>query len=139
MRETIIRNLQARIESYAEFIATLDPADLTTRLAVPSDKSVAEHLWCIVGSRESYARALAEGEWQGFACSMTLYTHDDFARALAASGAQIVAAVRGVSEWSAAQDALLAAVAEHEVMHEGQLIRHMYALERSLPSSWRWA
>jgi len=110
-----------------------------TRLDVSKDKSVAEHLWCIVGSRESYARALAVGEWQGFACSITAYTHADFARALAASAEQVLTAVRGVSEWSVAQDALLAALAEHEVMHEGQIIRHMYGLDRPLPSSWRWA
>ena len=139
MRETIIQSLETRIQSYADLIATIDPADLGTKLDVPKDKSIAEHLWCIVGARESYARALASGGWQGFSCSLSTYDRESFERALASSGETLLVAIRGVSAWSSQQDELLLAVSEHEVMHEGQIIRHMYGLGRELPGSWRWA
>jgi uncharacterized damage-inducible protein DinB len=139
VRETIVRNLRKRIQSYSDLIASIDSADLDAKLEIPKDKSVAEHLWCIVGARESYARALAAGGWQGFSCSMVAHDHAGFERALATSGKALLAAIECVDEWSSSHDDLLAAVSEHEVMHEGQIIRHMYGLGRELPASWRWA
>ncbi len=139
VRETIIANLQKRIRSYADLIAALDPGNLSAKVDIPKDKSVAEHLWCVVGARESYAKALASGGWQGFTCSMSSYEREDFEQCLASSGQALLAAIREVSDWSPVHDQLLAAVAEHEVMHEGQIIRHMYGLGRELPGSWRWA
>jgi hypothetical protein len=102
-------------------------------------KSIAEHLWCVVGARESYANALESGKWQGFSCSMTKFDREDFDRSFAASGESLLAGIHGVAEWSAVRDELPAAVSEHEVMHEGQIIRHVYGLGRELPRSWRWA
>jgi uncharacterized damage-inducible protein DinB len=139
VRERIVQRLQDRIQSYSDFIASVDSADLGAKLDVPKDKSVAEHLWCIVGARESYARALAAGGWQGFSCSMSTYEREHFESALATSGAALLAAIEGVASWSSEHDELLLAIAEHEVMHEGQIIRHMYGLGRELPASWRWA
>ena len=139
MRETIVRNLRNRIQSYSDLIASINSEDLDARLEIPKDKSVAEHLWCIVGARESYARALAAGGWQGFSCSMAVRDRASFERSLAASGQALLAAIESVDEWSSSRDDLLAAVSEHEVMHEGQIIRHMYGLGRELPTSWRWA
>jgi uncharacterized damage-inducible protein DinB len=139
VRETIIENLADRIRSYSDLVATIDAEDLVAKLDVPKDKSVAEHLWCIVGSRESYAKAMIAGQWQGFSCSMSKYDREDFDKAVSSSGQALLAAVRSVSDWSAERDQLLAAVSEHEVMHEGQIIRHMYGLGRDVPPSWRWA
>lgn len=41
-----------------------------------------------------------------------------------------------VDEWTDARSDRLVALAEHELMHEGQVIRHMKALRRDLPASW---
>ena len=70
---------------------------------------------------------------------MKTYDRESFELALASSGQALIAAIDAVSDWSLEHDELLAAVAEHEVMHEGQIIRHMYGLGRELPASWRWA
>jgi hypothetical protein len=139
VREVIVRNLRKRIQSYSDLIAAIDSTVIGARLEIPKDKTVAEHLWCIVGARESYARALAAGEWQGFSCSMVTHDRASFEQALAESGKALLAAIESVDEWSSCEDDLLAAVSEHEVMHEGQIIRHMYGLGRELPASWRWA
>jgi len=139
MRETVIRNLEKRIASYDDFVRALDLADLGANHDVPKNKSVADHLWCIVGARESYARAIAAGAWQGFSCSLQSYDRASFEEALASSGASLLAAIRAVTTWTPELDELLLALSEHEVMHEGQLIRQIYGLGRELPKSWRWA
>jgi hypothetical protein len=139
MRATVIQNLKARFQSYADLISEVDRAALKQRLDAPKHKSLGEHLWCVVGARESYARAIEAGEWSGFSCSMKSFGHGDFAAKLDDSARAVLEAVENVTEWSDGHDELLMMLAEHEVMHEGQIIRHMYGLEKTLPGSWKWA
>lgn len=139
MRESIIQQIEGHFRSYEDFVETLQSDDLKTKLDVVKHKSVMEHLWCIVGSRESYAKAIAEGSWQGFSCSMKKYDHADFVAALCDSRERIRNSIDSVFEWTPTREKLLLELLEHEVMHEGQIIRHMYGLEKKLPQSWRWA
>ncbi|HJN51194.1 MAG: hypothetical protein QGI68_14800 [Pseudomonadales bacterium] len=55
------------------------------------------------------------------------------------SSKAILDIVDAISDWTTAREDLLMRSAEHEVMHEGQIIRHMYGLEKPLPSSFKWA
>ena len=139
MRETIIRNLTARFAAFQDLLEQTDEAALQNRLDVPKSKSVAEHLWCVVGARESYARAIEAGAWQGFSCSMTSFSRDDFGQALNGSASAVVTALAAVEQWTEERDTLLATLNEHEVMHEGQIIRHLYGVEANPPESFRWA
>lgn len=139
MRDRIIKNLKARFAAYDDLIEQLDDAALEARIDAPKHKSLKEHLWCIVGARESYAAALEAGEWCGFNCSMTNYTTDDFRTALRTSADKVMSSVNAVAEWTETHDDLIATLSEHEVMHEGQIIRHVYGLSGVLPQSWKWA
>ena len=139
MRDTVIQALQARFSAYLELLQSIDEPTLNVRIDVPKHKTLAEHLWCIVGSRESYARALAAGRWDEFSCSMTEYGQASFATALQKSAATLNKVLQSPLDWNAQRHELLMALAEHEVMHEGQIIRHMYGLGLTLPTTWRWA
>ena len=139
MHELIVNRLLNRFQAYEELAAAIDDALLNQKIDVPKHKSLAEHLWCLIGARESYARAIEQGSWAGFSCSMETFSAADFAVQLKQSGSAVERAIRNVSDWTEERSALLATLAEHEVMHEGQIIRHMYALEKELPSSWIWS
>lgn len=139
MRELLIEKLLNRFEAFSDLAGSLDDELLSRKVDVPKHKSLAEHLWCVVGARESYARAIEEGSWDGFACSMEAFGAADYRGKLQDSRAAVETAIRNVAEWDAERSNLLATLAEHEVMHEGQIIRHMYALELELPASWTWA
>lgn len=139
MREAIIDSLAKRIDFYADLIEQTDDGTLAAELAVPRNRPLGAHLWCIVGTRESYAKAIAAGEMRGWSSSVAKYEQAEFRGKLAASGRALLDAIRGVRHWTPARDKLLAEVAEHEVMHEGQIIRQMFGLEKPLPSSCPWA
>ena len=139
MRETMLARLRERFAMYDALLEDADDELLGVKLDVTQHKSLIEHLWCVVGARESYAKALAVGEWGGFACSMQSYTTEDFRRALADSASAVLAACAGVDEWTPVREELFAALCEHEVMHEGGIIRHMYGLGRSMPEASAWA
>lgn len=139
MREILTRNLAQRFESYNDLIRHIDENTLTDGLGVPHDKTVREHLWCIVGTRESFTQAIADDAPLDWKCSMTRFDRDDFAAALAASSKAFLAAVTSVVQWSDHQADLLARTVEHEAMHEGQIIRQVWGLEKTLPESCYWA
>ena len=139
MREMIINNLEARFTGFAELVEQTDDAARQLKLPVERHKSLAEHLWCVVGARESYTLALRSGEWQGFNCSMTSFTQTDFREALNHSAAALRSALREVVDWNDTRETLLAELAEHEVMHEGGIIRHLYGTGSPIPASLKWA
>jgi len=58
MRDLILENLKTRFAAYDDLALELDDAALDARIDVPKYKSLKEHLWCVVGARESYAKAL---------------------------------------------------------------------------------
>ena len=58
---------------------------------------------------------------------------------LKASGEAVLAAIASVDDWTSERDQLLIELAEHELMHEGGIIRHMYAFELDIPASVKWA
>lgn len=139
MRDRLIQSIESRFVSYLDLISSVDDAALARKLNVPKAKSLAEHLWCVVGARQSHAQAFDEGQWKGFSCSMTSFTQKDFCKNLHSSAESVSQALARVSDWTAARDRLLITLAEHEVMHEGQIIRHMYGLDMTIPQSVRWA
>ena len=139
MQKIIEGRLANRFSAYSELADLLDADLLSQKIDVPKHKSLAEHLWCIVGARESYAKAIEQGSWLGFSCSLQTFDVEAFRAKLAESAVSVQAAIRNVDDWDEERLSLLATLAEHEVMHEGQIIRHMYALQRELPDSWVWS
>ncbi|MCY4013133.1 MAG: hypothetical protein OXG82_10500 [Gammaproteobacteria bacterium] len=139
MRETIVDNLTKRIGFYDDLIEQVGDSTLAAELAVPHSRSLGLHLWCIVGTRESYVKAIAAGEMSGWSSSVEKLEQDELRDKLARSGRDLLDAINAVSDWTPERDKLLAEVAEHEVMHEGQIIRLMCGLEKPLPSSCPWA
>ena len=139
MRTKIIDALEVRLASYVDLINSVDDTRLGEKIDVPKHKSLIEHLWCVVGARESYAKSLRSGTWEGFSCSMTNFTQADIADKLQTSAKDLMSAIAAVDDWTEERDQLLLTVAEHEVMHEGGIIRHMYAFENEIPASVKWA
>lgn len=139
MLATVIGNLEQRLGFYADLAAQVDDDTINAELDVPRHRSLGMHLWCVVGARESFARAIEAGRMQGWSSSVREFKQTEFAAKLASSARTLLEAVRGVAEWTPERERLLAQIAEHEVMHEGQIIRVMFGLEKPLPNSCAWA
>lgn len=140
MRDAIVESLQRRFRSYDDLVASIEEDQLSEKLDAPRHKSLLEHAWCVIGARESYAQAITSGEWGGFSCSLSQYTHGEVSSKLLRTSADAVLdAVRSVEEWTDRREQLLLELAEHEVMHEGGIIRHMYAFELEIPATVKWA
>ena len=123
---------------YRDLLEVLDEDGLQSRLPGLSSNAIGAQLWCVIGARESYARAIAAGEWAGFSCSLDEPGDPaKVAAALGSSESAVLQALRHLAEMTEAQDRLVLDLLEHEAQHQGQLIRYLYALRLEIPASWR--
>lgn len=139
MHQTVIKHLEERFQSFADLVSGISDAQLGEKLDVPGSKDLLTHMWCIIGARESYAAALQLGGWSGFNCSLDEYNVTGVRAKLSSSAAEFAEAIKVIDSWTPQREELLATLMEHEVMHEGQIIRLWYALGHDLPQSIKWA
>jgi len=112
---------------------------LGEKLEISKHKSLGEHLWCVIGARESYAKAIDAGSWVGFNCSLQDFSQSNFSEKISSSANEVLEAISNVKDWTKEREEFLMVLGEHEVMHEGQIIRHLYGFERNIPESVKWA
>src|SRR3972149_6960381 len=142
MRDQVIEHLRTTMQSQAELAESL-PDDAFSKKLNHRSNTIGSQYWCVVGARESYGRALKQGQWSGFACSMTGQDTLDRPKGVLSlnRAAQAIEETLDGLEWTADRDNILLNLLEHETQHQGQLIRYVYALGYTFPKSWadRWA
>jgi hypothetical protein len=142
MENKVIDRVRRLFRFHEELVELLPEIELTQKLKMPSNTIGAQY-WCVVGARESYSKAIREGEWAGFGCSLNGKDTEDKQKVLAALRAAAAAfdqAIEGL-DWTEARKDLLLDLMEHETQHQGQLIRYVYGLPVKFPQSWldRWS
>lgn len=118
-----------------DLVCHLDEPSLNLDLpSLPSNR-IAGQLWCIVGARESYIKAIQTGYWTGFSCSLaTPKIKQSVLAALEATDKQLNEI--NFLELTDVQIDLAFHLLEHEIQHHGQLIRFVYANGLTFPESW---
>jgi hypothetical protein len=123
---------------YRDFADSLDESSLGEKLPGLPSNAIGLQLWCVVGARESYARAIRAGSWAGFACSLASPMEKiPVSGALARSADEVRTVLGGIDGFSETQQGLVLDLLEHEAAHQGQLIRYLYGLRLAIPESWR--
>ena len=139
MQQLIDTRLDAAFGLYDELVASLDADKLRQSLPVPSNP-IGMQLWCVVGARETWARAMQTGTWGPFGCSIASFedTQDPglVAGALAASASAFRAAALASPADEIRTDFKLALL-EHESQHLGQILRYLLGLGIEPPSGWK--
>jgi hypothetical protein len=125
---------------YRDLVASLREADLDSKLPGLRSNTLGQQLWCVVGARESYSRAIRAGAWAGFSCSLDYdrtADKDAVLEALQRSEEAVVEALAGFDGEDDARVRLILDLLEHEAQHHGQLIRYLYGLNLEIPESWK--
>lgn len=132
----LTERLAVAVDLSSDLVAHMSGHDVALRLSEPSN-TIWDQFWCVVGARESYAKAISAGEWVGFTCSLTGADRGSQAslrEALESSRREVEQAV-GSSEGGS--EAMVFDLLLHETQHHGQLIRYVYGLGLVFPPSWR--
>ncbi len=118
-----------------DLVTHLEEKSLILDLPNLPSNQISGQLWCIIGARESYIKALEVGGWQGFSCS--LKTPQLKASVLAVlESTQLKLSEIDFTNFTDVQVDLAFALLEHEVQHHGQLIRFVYGNKLTFPESW---
>ncbi len=139
MQRLIDARLDAVFRLYDELVASLDGAQLRQSLPVPSNP-IGMQLWCVVGARETWARAMEKGTWGPFACSIASFEDaqrpDRVAQALATSASAFREAALATAADETRTDFKLGLL-EHESQHLGQILRYILGLGIEPPPGWK--
>jgi hypothetical protein len=143
MRLDVQHLIDARLDAvfglYDELIASLDGAQLRQSLPVPSNP-IGMQLWCVVGARETWARAMETGTWGPFGCSIASFEDTQkpglIADALSTSASAFREAALTNPEDEARTDLKLGLL-EHESQHLGQILRYLLGLGIEPPPGWK--
>jgi hypothetical protein len=135
MNQQLKTRLDRSFKLTQDLVVHLDEIYLSLDLpSLPSNR-IAGQLWCIVGARESYTRAIETGGWKGFSCSLTTpRVKQSVLAALEASHKRMNEI--DFADLTDAQVELAFDLLEHEVQHHGQLIRFVYGNGLTFPDSW---
>jgi transposase InsO family protein len=128
--------LQAAFDMTSELVDGLDETDIGRTLPQPSN-TIWDQIWCVVGARESYAKAIAAGDWVGFTCSLTRTDRGSKKRLRAALETSRRAVVDAVTVAGNGSEERVLDLLLHETQHHGQLIRFVYGLGLEFPRGWR--
>lgn len=140
----MITLLRSRLDQaqclYNDLVDELTPELLASRLGDLPSNTIGQQLWCVIGARESFPDAARAGAWQGFDCSLKQEQLADAVAvrdSLTRSAAEVDSWVRDVEISDEESLRYVLALLEHETMHQGQLLRYMYALEIARPRRWQ--
>lgn len=135
MSQQLKTRLDRSFKLTLDLVVHLDEICLSLDLpGLPSNR-MTDQLWCIVGARESYARAIEMGGWKGFSCSLTTpLVKQSVVVALEATHQRMNEI--DFSDLNDTQVELAFNLLEHEVQHHGQLVRFVYGNGLTFPDSW---
>jgi hypothetical protein len=118
-----------------DLVLHLDETSLNLDLPNLPSNRIAGQLWCIVGARESYTKAIEMGEWKGFSCSLATPKIKESVLATLEETDKRLNNIN-FTGLTGAQIDLAFNLLEHEIQHHGQLIRFVYANGLTFPESW---
>jgi hypothetical protein len=132
----LIEHLNSAFNLTGDLVRGLADTDFRLKLNDLPSNTIGEQLWCIVGARESYVKALINEGWSGFSCSLGDTTAKaEIVRCLQESADECLHFVDS-HELNEIQTDLLVTLLEHEIQHHGQLIRYVYGNKLGFPQSW---
>ncbi len=134
MSSLIQERLQKAFYLYDELAEHLDESALKLKLSNLPSNTIGQQLWCVVGARESYINGIVKGSWAGFSCSLKVTDKKkEVSEALKNSAQFALKTLSHLQEMTMAQQTMAIELLEHEIQHQGQLIRYLYGMKLGVP------
>ena len=115
--------LQRSFGLFDDLVQELKEENLKLDLAGLPSNTIGQQLWCVVGARHSYLRAILAGAWQGFSCSLDAKSIEN--------------KISVQEQLSASHKTFISAIAGLSSLTPGQLIRYLYGQKLPVPATWK--
>ena len=133
----IIERLKRAFDLTEDLVASLSEKSLSLKLEHLPSNTIGQQLWCMVGARESYDRAIINKGWLGFSCSLKEPESIEAVYQAVKKSKKDILDYIDLEELNQLQLELLIDLLEHELQHHGQLIRYVYGNKLEFPESWK--
>jgi hypothetical protein len=140
LTNTLKQSFNRSFNLYQELINSLDEEQLSAKLPNLPSNTIGAQIWCVVGARESYSKAIQADEWAGFKCSLgakQVTIKSEVLAALTRSEQSVLEALSSIEQYSDKQNQFILDLLEHEAAHHGQLIRYLYGAKLTIPPGWK--
>lgn len=134
--ELLTTHLKRAFVLTEDLVQNLSEDDLKKNLEGLPSNTIGEQLWCIVGARESYFKAIVKNGWSGFSCSLKNNTSKHEVLECLKKSKSDCFDFFEKNELNAGQTEHILNLLEHEIQHHGQLIRYVYGNKINFPKSW---
>ncbi len=136
-RKILFTRVQKAFDLTLDLLNHVSEEALVQKLPNLPSNLIGEQLWCIVGARESYLKAIKNNGWNGFSCSLKdVKSKSSIKQSLIESGDAVMLFL---NKYFIKEEQLdfIYLLLEHEIQHHGQLIRYIYGNKLTFPESWR--
>jgi hypothetical protein len=132
----LIKRLEKAFNLTSDLVNGVSDDALKSRLKTLRSNTIGQQIWCMIGARESYLKAIVNNGWAGFSCSLKDTTSKAEILQCLQSSARCLTFLN-LQELNEAQAELAITLLEHEILHHGQLIRYFYGNDLAFPKSWK--
>ena len=116
-KQILIDKSRRTLGLYDDLIAILENDHLMLDLPGLPSNTIGQQLWCVVGARQSYLKAIIEGGWKGFSCSLAgnqIGVKIEVRSQLEKSKSAFLEFINSADSLSPAQQSMLIDLLEHE-------------------------
>lgn len=137
MSKQLTKHINVMLRMYEQLAESLPPDSYGMKLPNIRSNTVGQQLWCVIGGRETWSKAIETGEWPGFSSTLTKQqtSNAEAIKMKLASGAELVRSTLP-EELDETQEDFALGLLEHESGHTGQLLRYLFALDVEIPRLW---
>ena len=132
----LIKRLEKAFNLTSDLINGASDEALKLRLKTLRSNTIGEQIWCVIGARESYLKAMVNNGWSGFGCSLKDASSKSEVLQCLQSSADRCLTFLELQQLNETQAELAFTLLEHEILHHGQLIRYFYGNDLAFPKSW---
>lgn len=139
-QSVLTEKLRRTFELYEDLVGSFQENELEKDLAGLPSNTIGQQLWCVIGARQSYLKAILAGGWKGFECGLDWKSTNNrnvVLENLRDSKKQFLSSIENSSSLTPAQQSLMFDLIEHEAQHHGQLIRYLYGQKITVPDTWK--
>lgn len=133
----LLERLETAFNLTKDLALTLSGEELTLSLGDLPSSTIGEQIWCMVGARESYLKAIVHEEWRGFSCSLKDVASPLSVQSSLKDSSDSCLSYLRENKLTDTQTDFVYLLLEHEVQHHGQLIRYVYGTPLTFPESWK--
>ena len=133
----LIKKLEDTLNMNNEFIKVICDADLKLRISGVRSSTIGNQIACVARARDAYSKSIMSDEafkWRPDFPYEDRYDQSKLDQHLENVGQGLLAAIKGFENLSDNQLDLIIDLISHEFLHQGQLVRYVYANDLTMPS-----